>query len=333
MEAINCTNSELSTFLQGLAEESLATCSSGMSPLGPSKLSHTANKSCQRGRRTELSPGFQFSLMFPNSTGGGSGDSSTLSPAGSPSLARTSPQRVKEKGLPAHVRAFGSKCSELLARFGLVLSSRKTRLTCEVAGLLPSSKDLPAWGMMRNGVYWELGTSVRLIEETECGSLLPTPTAMDHRDMSAQAAQEAEGKGQQVRLAGRVKWPTPTICGNHRQKGQGTSTGDGLATAVNLWPTPVADDSVNRKAGKWNSRGEPKLSAAVKLWPTPQSNDHRPPCWSGSRRALEMLPTAVGGQLNPSWVAWLMGWPTEWSALEPLEMDKFRQWLRSHGRY
>lgn len=40
-------------------------------------------------------------------------------------------------------------------------------------------------------------------------------------------------------------------------------------SASGLWQTPVADDSVERAAGKWNSRGEPKLSAEVKLWPTP----------------------------------------------------------------
>lgn len=38
-----------------------------------------------------------------------------------------------------------------------------------------------------------------------------------------------------------------------------------------LWQTPVADDAVERKAGKWNSRGEPKLSAEVKMWPTPNT--------------------------------------------------------------
>lgn len=39
-----------------------------------------------------------------------------------------------------------------------------------------------------------------------------------------------------------------------------------------MWQTPVADDAVNRKAGKWNSRGEPKLSGQVLSpahWPTP----------------------------------------------------------------
>jgi hypothetical protein len=40
-------------------------------------------------------------------------------------------------------------------------------------------------------------------------------------------------------------------------------------TGSGLWQTPVADDAVNRKVGKWNSRGEPKLSAQVLTWPTP----------------------------------------------------------------
>jgi hypothetical protein len=28
---------------------------------------------------------------------------------------------------------------------------------------------------------------------------------------------------------------------------------------------------------------------------------------------------------------WLMGWPPGWTALEPLAMDRFQRWLRSHG--
>ena len=29
-----------------------------------------------------------------------------------------------------------------------------------------------------------------------------------------------------------------------------------------------------------------------------------------------------GGQLNPAWAEWLMGWPMRWTELKPLEMDK-----------
>jgi hypothetical protein len=38
-----------------------------------------------------------------------------------------------------------------------------------------------------------------------------------------------------------------------------------------------------------------------------------------------------GGLLNPRWQEWLMGWPIGWTSSGPLETDRFRQWLSSHG--
>lgn len=38
-----------------------------------------------------------------------------------------------------------------------------------------------------------------------------------------------------------------------------------------------------------------------------------------------------GGQLNPTWVEWLMGWPLDWTDLAPLATDRFQQWCASHG--
>ena len=88
-----------------------------------------------------------------------------------------SPRVVHVKALPESVRAFGSRCSELLRRFGLRLSSRKTVRDSGPVGSPPLSKGYPAWGMTFAGAYWELGTRAKLIDETGCGSLLPTPTA------------------------------------------------------------------------------------------------------------------------------------------------------------
>lgn len=34
----------------------------------------------------------------------------------------------------------------------------------------------------------------------------------------------------------------------------------------------------------------------------------------------------------PGFEEWMMGWPASWTALTPLGMDKFQQWLNSHGR-
>jgi hypothetical protein len=38
-----------------------------------------------------------------------------------------------------------------------------------------------------------------------------------------------------------------------------------------------------------------------------------------------------GGQLNPEWVEWLMGWPVGLTALKPLETDKFHEWQQQHS--
>ena len=38
-----------------------------------------------------------------------------------------------------------------------------------------------------------------------------------------------------------------------------------------------------------------------------------------------------GGQLNPDWVEWLMGWPIGLTDLKPLATDRFRLWLSQHG--
>src|SRR5690606_14679414 len=40
---------------------------------------------------------------------------------------------------------------------------------------------------------------------------------------------------------------------------------------------------------------------------------------------------AVGWRWPPSFVEWMMGWPAQWSALKPLETDRFRQWCAAHG--
>ncbi len=37
------------------------------------------------------------------------------------------------------------------------------------------------------------------------------------------------------------------------------------------------------------------------------------------------------GHLNPEWLEWFMGWPMGWTELAPLAMDKYQEWLQSHG--
>ncbi|SUX53871.1 Uncharacterised protein [Chromobacterium vaccinii] len=117
----------------------------------------------------------------------------------------------------------------------------------------------------------------------------------------------------------------------------------GIGSGSPPWQTVVADDAIERAAGKWNSRGEPRLSAQVKLWPTPtvHGNYNRPFLGKKSGMGLATAvrcqspqnspPGVLNGQLNPEWTEWLMGWPIGWTGLGRLEMDRFRAWQRQHG--
>lgn len=40
----------------------------------------------------------------------------------------------------------------------------------------------------------------------------------------------------------------------------------------------------------------------------------------------------LGMRPHPNFVEWMMGFPIGWTELKPLEMDKFQQWLDSHGK-
>jgi hypothetical protein len=111
---------------------------------------------------------------------------------------------------------------------------------------------------------------------------------------------------------------------------------------LSLWPTPTAvsrpmEGNVRMyramiEAGKMTEAeanailGKPVTDPQGKLqrWPTPVASD----AWTdglkssqqkdGSRHSLN-LPSAVGGRLNPTWVEWLMGFPTGWTDLEDSE--------------
>ena len=117
------------------------------------------------------------------------------------------------------------------------------------------------------------------------------------------------------------------------------------------WPTPTVQDS-NKATKRWREDHQNNLTAAVfnpeRMFPTPTTRDYKGGYTTesltrkdGKSRAMDALPNAVldgkgvetstGGQLNPEWVEWLMGWPIGWTDLKPLETGKYPQSLRKHG--
>lgn len=95
-----------------------------------------------------------------------------------------------------------------------------------------------------------------------------------------------------------------------------------------MWPTPTSNDTKNAPYQRSNGKKYPTLPGAVLA--TPTSRD-----WKSGKASEEThdqnsrpLSEQVGGQLNPTWVGWLMGWPLDWEALGPLSPQTFRVWLQ-----
>jgi hypothetical protein len=101
-------------------------------------------------------------------------------------------------------------------------------------------------------------------------------------------------------------------------------------------PTVTNQDSKNNGGPSQMERNTVPLNALVKRLPTlhgfSKDGSSNGPSGNELGRAVNRLPSITGGSLNPPWVEWLMGWPIGWSDLRPLEMDKFQQWLGSHGK-
>lgn len=119
----------------------------------------------------------------------------------------------------------------------------------------------------------------------------------------------------------------------------------GIASGYSL-PTPTCNQAPNKGA---NTNGPKSLLEVARghwdhMWPTPNATDANK--WNNQSLADRKangqqirLNTAVspqggaGGQLNPTWVEWLMGWPLGWTDLKPLEMARFVEWQQQHSEF
>lgn len=250
--------------------------------------------------------------------------------------------RAKTSAPPAKARASkasdpdcGWKWPGSFAKFSPASRSWKTRQCSLLAGLESYSETWPRWGLMRDGEC--LAQPMPVLRTSESGSgLWPTVRSSDG---------ERGGRGDLIQaVRGNPNshysmWTTPSASDATRG---GTitenMTGTSLAQQINtptMWPTPHGFS----KDGKSNGPSGNELGRAVnqsQRFPTPCSSDHKGSSKPGQRRgqltdpAMGAIP--AGGSLNPTWVAWLMGWPLGWTSCEPLATDKFQQWQRLHGR-
>jgi hypothetical protein len=83
-------------------------------------------------------------------------------------------------------------------------------------------------------------------------------------------------------------------------------------------PTPTASDHIERKSTStevlnYETNKSVSLDRWVRAWPTPTESDGKGGPESSGRDGGPNLRTEVGGQLNPTFVEWLMGFPKGWT--------------------
>ena len=150
---------------------------------------------------------------------------------------KTSPSLAKALASRVLAAVSGSSTSASFASFDPVTSSLKTCQLSLFEDSMSSSVDLPKAGTMRSGSLYELPTSGRLTDESDCSS-----------------------------------WPTATVKGNHNRKGLSPTSGDGLATAAGMWSTPMASEIGGFRPSRLN-RVTPGLPTEAHFWATPTARD------------------------------------------------------------
>lgn len=158
----------------------------------------------------------------------------------------------------------------------------------------------------------------------------PTPTVPNGgRSMASntvlipgKTSYKKTGRKMQVDLANAVKlWPTPTVSMSTGAGSNGLEGGLNLQTAVKAWPTPTTRDYKNGQLNERDQKHSPPLNTMA-LWYIPKVQDSRISGYGpGNRKFKDLHPQVIGQQdqandnmngknpvqLNPAWVAQLMG--------------------------
>jgi len=157
----------------------------------------------------------------------------------------------------------------------------------------------PRAGTMRNGTAYRRRPLVPRTGGTGC-SLWATPEAFD---------------------AQRAKMNHETMDSSRRHAKGGCRN---LVEDVIRWPTPRASDSERGGRGELLHMAKGANTPRGPLWPTPRCNLVTQATDKGAGRDDSRLEDAIAstgarGQLNPTWVEWLMGFPLGWTDLKDSE--------------
>jgi hypothetical protein len=201
------------------------------------------------------------------------------------------------------IDGFGRRSLTPFAKFDLDTSSWRMYLGCllltEGEPSEAFSGTWPKSGMTRNGIAYLPRNSELLTFAIE-SAWLPTPTTMRKGNRSASAGTCYRPSLQEM-------------------------------AEKNYWPTPRARDST--ESAYFLDRGikRPTTVGYARMFPTPVKHDSQSFGPSQLNRHQPGLMGLAHGQLNPTWVEWLMGFPIGWTALDASETPSSRNGRKSSG--
>ena len=265
---------------------------------------------------------------------------------------------IEPDSAKAQEAAFIEKCSGLLASYDHATCSWKTSAQSFLPGLDEYSETWPRSGMTVGGHAYRHRQPVPRTTVIGGGALRNVPTPTVNGNYNRKGASQNSGDG----LATYVKmWPTPTATlADHggRITPSKARHGGTLIEHIShlMWPTPTASNfeckdleklearrqRMKLKHGNGNGFGM-TLGNAVKMWPTLSATDYKGSVTQslvmerlehprGVRLPEELVRRGeTGGQLNPDWTEWLMGFPIGHTALKPSATPKSRCKPRSRG--
>ena len=229
------------------------------------------------------------------------------------SLAKIFQSPVMALALRDRAADSGKRLKGSLAYYDLTSCSWRTAQQSLLGDSMLYSETWPSWGMTRNGVCYLRPPWVPRTYALDGGALhgVPTPT-------KSSADKEVIGSQQGRNIVAYAKlMPTPIANDAEKRGDFDPNKSWGLAGYAKLFPTPTAaaaNQGQNLPDGK---RGQTLVGAARgQTWATPLARDYKSHKFSAQRQAKRAkerrgkpLNEQVGGQLNPQWVEWLMGWP------------------------
>ena len=234
--------------------------------------------------------------------------------------AKTSLPQEKEQESMVNAPECGEKWRGSFVKYDPDSSLWRTHQCSLLGDLEPFSETWPQWGLMRNGECWEQRTLEQTIRGTGYGL---EPNGVDNFHTPNTTGLDGGSNSRRALKNRQQNWPTPTSTDYMGAKQNGIESRNGRYVRTSL--------TTGVKFGA-------KLTDAVNLevkkkFPTPKLSDYKDRgnmsnpsiqrrAAKGKQMDLSMVAHPTSGQLNPTWVEWLMGWPLGWTELKPLEMDK-----------